>query len=504
MVQNTAAVARRVVCALCVALLVPASLRAQSRAMFSRPSPDAQQAASRAAAAAGQQVLRDRQASADLTVLTSRRSVDLNLFDDVDLVAQFDRVDAVAPFGFAWVGGVAGMPGSAVVLSVADGVLTGTVKLPGKLYSIRPSGGSYAIAEIDTRTIPVDRISLPPPSPAATLARAALSADSGDEIDLLLYYTPAVRQAIGGPAALGSFIAGSIAEVNAVYASSGIAARVRLVAALELGYADSGSTATDLAALRNNADVRAARERYGADLVSMLVARDPASSGLAYVSVSQGQIYDDYGYSVAVYYPTIGYVYSLAHELGHNLGCLHERGNNGGGDAAGAFPYSLGYTDAAHGFHDVMSYGAGCPTCIKVDALSNPLITFRGSPVGTDAQDAARTINVTRAIVANFRSAAAAPPPSAPIALTSTVTGSTVALTWRPPASGTATGYAIEAGSSAGAADLANVATGSTATAFTAEGVAAGTYYVRVRATNGSRTGDASNEVTIVVGGGGR
>jgi peptidyl-Asp metalloendopeptidase len=385
---------------------------------------------------------------------------------------------------------------------VANGVLTGTVKLPGKLYSVRQSAGSYEIAEVNTAAVPGDRFAMPAVSAASSRASAALSADSGDHVDLLLYYTPAVRQAAGGAAALSSFIAASIAEVNAVYAASGVAVRVRLVSALELGYAESGSTATDLGALRGNADVRAARERHGADLVSLLVARDPASSGMSYVSVSRGQAFEDYGYSVAVYYPTIGYIYSLAHELGHNFGCLHERGNNGGGDEAGAFPFSLGYTDAAHGFHDVMSYGTGCPTCVKVDAFSNPLVTYRGSPVGTDAQDAARTINVTRSMVAGFRRAAPAPALPVPSGLTSTVTGSSVVLAWRAPADCAPTSYIIEAGSAPGAADLARLSTGSAATSFTAAGVAAGTYYVRVRAANGSAESDPSNEVAVVVGSG--
>ena len=58
--------------------------------------------------------------------------------------------------------------------------------------------------------------------------------------------------------------------------------------------------------------------------------------GRGYVSVSQGRVYPDSAYNVVVYYPSVGYIYSLAHELGHNFGCLHERGNNGGDDTVGA------------------------------------------------------------------------------------------------------------------------------------------------------------------------
>jgi hypothetical protein len=97
--------------------------------------------------------------------------------------------------------------------------------------------------------------------------------------------------------------------------------------------------------------------------------------------------------------------------------------------------------------------------------------------------------------------AAAASAPTAPSGLTATASGSTVTLTWLAP-TGTdpATSYTIEAGSAPGLANLANFATGNSATTFTASGVGAGTYYVRVRATNGSGASAASNEATLVVG----
>jgi len=97
---------------------------------------------------------------------------------------------------------------------------------------------------------------------------------------------------------------------------------------------------------------------------------------------------------------------------------------------------------------------------------------------------------------------AAASAPIAPSGLTAAASGSTVTLTWLAP-TGTdpATSYTIEAGSAPGAADLANFPTGNSATSFTASGVGAGTYYVRVRAINGSGSSAASNEAILVVGG---
>src|SRR5262249_49409353 len=100
--------------------------------------------------------------------------------------------------------------------------------------------------------------------------------------------------------------------------------------------------------------------------------------------------------------------------------------------------------------------------------------------------------------------AAGAIAPSAPTGLAGSASGTTVVLTWNAPAGGDPpTGYIIEAGSSSGQADLANIATGNTATTLSAPGVPAGTYFVRVRATNASGNSAPSNEVTITVGAGG-
>jgi subtilisin family serine protease len=87
--------------------------------------------------------------------------------------------------------------------------------------------------------------------------------------------------------------------------------------------------------------------------------------------------------------------------------------------------------------------------------------------------------------------------PSAPGNLQFSVTGSTVALAWTA-ASG-ASSYIIEAGSSPGAADLVVSDTGNAATTLTANGVGAGTYFVRMRGRNSCGAGAASNDVTIQV-----
>jgi hypothetical protein len=92
--------------------------------------------------------------------------------------------------------------------------------------------------------------------------------------------------------------------------------------------------------------------------------------------------------------------------------------------------------------------------------------------------------------------------PGTPSNLFGAVAGSTVTLTWNAPTTTEAVEtYVLEAGSATGLSDLAYVITGTTSPTFTASGVGAGRYFVRVRAQNSSGLSAVSNEVLVVVGG---
>jgi hypothetical protein len=89
-------------------------------------------------------------------------------------------------------------------------------------------------------------------------------------------------------------------------------------------------------------------------------------------------------------------------------------------------------------------------------------------------------------------------PPNAPQGFATTVEGSSVNLSWNAPNS-FVDSYAIEAGSAPGLANLANFMTDNRSTSLRAPGVAAGTYFARVRALSPCGEGLPSNEVTITV-----
>jgi hypothetical protein len=116
------------------------------------------------------------------------------------------------------------------------------------------------------------------------------------------------------------------------------------------------------------------------------------------------------------------------------------------------------------------------------------------------AQNATGTSAASNEAILVVGSTACTGAPGAPSGLTSSVSGSTVTLRWNAPSGGcAATSYVLQAGATSGSSALANSNVGNV-TSYTATGVGAGTYYVRVVAANAFGQSAASNEVIVTVG----
>lgn len=100
-----------------------------------------------------------------------------------------------------------------------------------------------------------------------------------------------------------------------------------------------------------------------------------------------------------------------------------------------------------------------------------------------------------------YPQAALAGAPRSPVTPDVFIDAATVTLTWaRPPLGAAPAGYVIEAGTGPGRTDLASFSTGSTDTRFAASGLPAGTYFLRLRASNAYGTSAPSDEQAFTIG----
>jgi hypothetical protein len=281
----------------------------------------------------------------------------------------------------------------------------GTVVLGEKHYKVTITATNTTISELATPPAPPehsDGIRAPDdrPMPRALNVKAA-STEEPTIVDILVVYTPAAQLAVGGESNILSQIQLSVAEANQSYIDSGINVRLNLVHAAKVNYIEApGSMGDDLARLSTRGDgylddATDLQDQYGADVVCLFNSSTDGYSGLGYLLTGTSKL----AYSIVQAQWSAGY-YTLAHEVGHNFGCAHDRNNS---DGYAAFSYSFGNRFYANSFQyrTVMAYAPG----MRIGMFSTPLKTFLGTPTGTATEDNARTINERAAYIASIANA---------------------------------------------------------------------------------------------------
>jgi hypothetical protein len=383
------------------------------------------------------------------------------------LVVSYDRHIEHGSGDWTWVGHLPGDEGAQTILTFGPHAAFGSIAQPGKppLRLTVRNGVSWLVETdpaklagiINAATHPTKPdFSIPPKSglpgatPSDTSAPSMASAPimtsatttATTTVDLVLGYTPAFASDNGGTSGAITRLNYLVDVTNIAYGNSNISARVRLVATVPVSYPDNTSNDTTLDQLTgydsssnttapaNSAfsALRSAREKYGADLVSLVRSfRDPENGGCGVgwligggqQGISASDAY--YGYSVVsdgTDAGTDGHTYycldeTLAHELGHNMGANHDVDNAKGTDGVlnsgdyGAYPYSFGYKNATAAFYTIMAYGDTGQHIYRI--FSDPRSTFCGGNVcgNATAADNARTLTQTIPIVAGFRATVA-------------------------------------------------------------------------------------------------
>jgi hypothetical protein len=358
------------------------------------------------------------QADASAQQIGSNDAVDLNLFDDANLTAVRIKTEKSADGkSESWIGRIEGMRVGQAVLTVSGDLVAGTINTDdGRLFEIRPTGkGLHVIRELNPDAFPEDLEPLETPIPAAgdnLESDSPAEFDTGSTIDVMVLYTPAARTAAGGTAAMNTEVDNAIALANTGYQNSGVTQRLRLVYKGEISYSESSPNTltgyqTDLARLRNTDgymdSVHTLRNRYGADFVTLFI-KNSAACGLGYIMTSESTGFAVNAFNVV----DRGCIsnFSFAHELGHNMGVMHDRANS---SSLGVFSYSYGYGQPG-GYRDTMAYQSACGSgaCPRVNYWSGPSVTYNSNPLGiaigqANEADGVSTLNNTVDTTINFR-----------------------------------------------------------------------------------------------------
>lgn len=383
-----------------------------------------------ASAAAGAdeagRILAERRIAVDIAALEG--SPRLPLLDQ--RVYELHRTDLErrGAADFAWRGRVLDAEGAeagTATLTVQDDLMAGLIVMRDALYEIEPTpAGGHRLIQVDTATgtcggqVMPD---LPPLSPRQrqTARKAAEAAGAGagkirtenaaatTRLDVLALWTPAARNGLGGTRQVRLLIQNSVDVTNTSFINSRIDARVNLVHAREVDYAETGDPETDLYWVQRDRNIAALRRTVGADMVSMFVNQMVGACGIGFLMSNDAFTPQFAPWAYSTVKRACGALV-LAHELGHNLSCNHDVQN--ASPEFSLFPYAFGHIVEGR-FRTVMAYNNTCTTCPWVESFSNPDVSRDGQPTGIAGQrDNARAINNTRDLVAGFQSVQACKP----------------------------------------------------------------------------------------------
>jgi hypothetical protein len=240
-------------------------------------------------------------------------------------------------------------PGDRCDILVEGGRISGDIDISSGRYRILPvgQGDVHAVVEVKSEAYPNEAESPPVPRAAAPDERPRAVEEDRELCDarpapgqapktfgpvrVMILYTPAARASSANIQSDIRLLMDQLKQAFSLDRTGGnFSVSVELANAQEVRYAESASMDTDLDRLTNPRDpvlgyIHGLRDRYGADLVHLLIKVQPGGPcGIGWLNAPMSIASAATAFSVSDRECAINN-YSFAHELGHNFGMNHDR-----------------------------------------------------------------------------------------------------------------------------------------------------------------------------------
>ncbi|ALR31348.1 hypothetical protein ATE47_12820 [Chryseobacterium sp. IHB B 17019] len=331
--------------------------------------------------------------------------------DDKNIKAKPIRIYKYSNKSTSYVYSIDGDPTAELVFSEYDRIVTGMYASGSekKVMFHQTNGDIFAVSVVNEQIIPdedendyimgetEDKNS---GKTNANICSPSTTICDNSRVDVMAILTNAAVAAWGGLPQSTSFLATAITNFNSSLLSSGVTnLSVNLVYAGEINYTElKDNSKTDLDRFRANGDgfmdeIHTLRTTYGADVCALIIG-NTGSSGLGYVNTHPTNYSKSLAFSLSRYSVVVNN-YTLAHEIGHNMGlkhnwyedktivpCSHHHGY------VNRTAINLGTSSSpSQRWRTIMAYNRECSdigiSCTRINRWANPSLNYNSEPTGT-------------------------------------------------------------------------------------------------------------------------